>query len=381
MDTIPLFKIYNDPSDIKWVTSTIKKGTSWAIGPEIIEFEARIAEYLNIKNVVTLNSGTSALHVALVAHNIGVDDEIIVPSFTFIATANAALFVGAKPVFAEIEEKYYGLDPSDVEKRITAKTKAIIAVHYAGCPCLIDQIRQIADKHNLILIEDVAEAMGSDVAGKKLGTFGHSAILSFCQNKIITTGEGGAFITNDVSVYSQAKLIRSHGISDSTAYFSTPGYLDYITLGYNFRMSNIIAALGVAQINKIEKLIRMRHINALYLNQNLSSIPEISIPPTPTNARHVYQMYTIRLHNGSQRNRLIEWLTTKGIACKIYFYPIHLYSFYKNKFGYKEGYLPLTEKISSEVLTLPMFPSITHEDMDYIAETIKQFFSSERSHK
>ena len=379
--TIPLFNIYNDSSDIERVTSAIKKGTSWALGPDITEFETRIAEYLNIKNVVTLNSGTSALHVALIAHNIGADDEIIVPSFTFISTANAALFVGAKPVFAEIEEKYYGLDPNDVEKRITSRTKAIIAVHYAGCPCLINELRQIADKHNIILIEDVAEAMGSTVEGKKLGTLGHSAILSFCQNKIITTGEGGAFITNDSSVYRQAKLISSHGRLDSAEYFSTTEYLDYIMLGYNYRMSNITAALGVAQINKIEKLIQMRRINALYLNQKLSSIQEITLPSESTSSQHVYQMYTIRLRNGSQRDRLIKWLTIKGIACKIYFYPVHLSGFYRNKFGYKEGYLPLTERISSEVLTLPMFPSLTHEDMDYITETIKQFFSSERSHK
>ncbi len=377
--SIPLFSIYNDAADVERVAAVIKRGNYWAMGPEVNEFEANIAAYLDVKKVVVLNSGTSALHVALVAHNIGVDDEVIVPSFTFIATANAALFVGARPVFAEIEEKFYGLDPNDVARRITSRTKAIIAVHVAGCPCLVEELRQIADKHSLVLIEDAAEAMGSTIEGKKLGTFGHSAILSFCQNKIIATGEGGAFITDDANVYGRARLAGSHGRLDSKDYFSEPGFLDYVMLGYNFRMSDISAALGVAQINKIEKLIQVRRGKASYLNHRLSSIPEITPPCEPDGSRHVYQMYTIRLRSGTQRDRLMQWLTARGIGCKVNFYPIHLTSFYKNKFGYKEGDLPSTEKISSEVLTLPMFPSISDEDLDYIAETIEQFFARERS--
>ena len=188
---IPLFKIYWDEDDVREVTSVIKNGMYWASGADIGEFENKVAEYVGVKNSVAVNSGTSALHVSLAAHGIGEGDEVIVPSFTFIATANAPLFVGARPVFAEIEETNYGLDPQDVETRITPNTKAIIAVHYGGSPCRVQELKEVARRHNLVLIEDAAESLGAMADGKKIGSFGDSAILSFCAPKIIATGEGG----------------------------------------------------------------------------------------------------------------------------------------------------------------------------------------------
>src|SRR3990172_1871375 len=193
---IPLFKIYWDRNDVAAVTSIIEKGANWAIGPEIKEFEKAVSEYIGVKYAVAVNSGTSALHVVLAAHGIGPGDEVIVPAFTFIATANAPLFVGAKPVFADIEEKTFGLDAADVEKKITPRTKAILPIHYGGCPCLIDELKEVAARHKLLLIEDAAEALGAAVNDRKVGSIGDIGILSFCQNKLVTTGEGGAVVTN-----------------------------------------------------------------------------------------------------------------------------------------------------------------------------------------
>ena len=368
---IPFFKIYWDEEDVKSVAEAIKAGMNWAVGSNVEKFEKMIAKYIGAKYCVVFNSGTSALHATLLAYGIKEDDEVIVPSFTFIATANAPLFVGAKPVFADIEEETYGLDSEDVKEKITEKTKAIIPIHYGGCPCKIMELREIADDHNLILIEDAAESLGARIGDKKVGTFGDSTMLSFCQNKIITTGDGGAIITDSREIYEKLKLIRSHGRLETSDYFSSTEYMDYITLGYNFRMSNIIAALGVAQLKKVDKIIEMRRKNAEYLTATLKrEIKQIITPASLEDYYQVYQMYTIRVDN---RDKLMKYLAGKGIMTKVYFSPVHLTHFYKNELGYACE-LPVTEEISSQVLTLPMYPALTREEIDYIVEEMKRFF-------
>ena len=370
---IPLFKTYWDETDIESVTNVIKRGSYWATGPEIKEFEEKIAEYVGAKYAITFNSGTSALHALLLAYDLKQGDEVIVPSFTFIATANAPLFVGAKPVFAEIEDRTYGLDPEDVKKRITPKTKAIIPIHYGGCPCLIRELKEIAEDHNLLLIEDAAESLGAKINDKKVGTFGDSAMFSFCQNKVISTGEGGAITTDSKEIYEKLKLIRSHGRLETQDYFSSTEYMDYVTLGYNFRMPTMNAALGLSQLKKIDKVIKMRRDKAEYMTKKLSRIKEITLPIPPRDYFHVYQMYTIRV-NENLRDDLMKYLSERGIMTKVYFPPVHLTNFYRNKLGYKGGELPITEKISAQVLSLPMCPTLTEEEIDYIAESINNFF-------
>ena len=373
---IPLFKILWDPADIEKVSSVIRRGMHWAIGPEIKEFESKTAEYLGAKFAVAMNSGTSALHAVLSAHGIGEGDEVIVPSFTFIATANSPLFVGAKPVFAEIEGTTYGLDPADVERRITPRTKAILPIHCGGLPCRIEELRQVADKHRLLLIEDAAESLGATVNGRKAGTLGDSAILSFCANKVITTGEGGMVITNSRDVYEKVKLVCSHGRVETSDYFSSTEQMEYVTLGYNFRMSTMTAALGIAQMGKIDEIIRLRRQHAQSLTQRLSGINAVTPPQVPKGFSHVYQLYTIRLRDNARlRDKLMSHLLDRGIMTKVYFHPVHLTQFYRRKFGYKEGDLPVTERIASEVLTLPMFPTMTREERDYVAEMVQDFFT------
>ena len=374
---IPLFKTYWDEEDIESVTNVIKRSSYWATGPEIQEFENKIAEYVGTKYAVTFNSGTSALHALLLAYDVRRGDEIIVPSFTFIATANAPLFVGAKPVFAEIEDKTYGLDPEDVKERITAKTKAIIPIHYGGCSCLIRELKEIAEDYNLLLIEDAAESLGAKIKEKKVGTFGDSTMLSFCQNKVITTGEGGAIVTDSKDVHEKIKLIRSHGRLETQDYFSSTGYMDYVSLGYNFRMPTMTAALGLSQIKKIDEIIKMRRDKAECMTEKLSKIEEITLPISPSDYFHVYQMYAIRI-NVNLRDDLIKYLSDKGIMTKVYFPPVHLTHFYKSKFGYKGGELPITEEVSDQVLSLPMYPTLTEKEIDYIIEKINNFLEGER---
>lgn len=366
---IPLFRIYWDEEDVKAVTEAIKAGMNWAVGPNVEHFEDLIANYVGTKYALTFNSGTSALHAALLAHGIKAGDEVIVPSFTFIATANAPLFVGAKPVFADIEEKTYGLDPEDVKEKITKKTKAIIPIHYGGCPCLIEELQEISEDHNLILLEDAAESVGAEIKGKKVGSFGDSAMLSFCANKVITTGEGGCIVTNSKEIYEKSKLIRSHGRLETENYFSSAEYMDYVTLGYNFRMSNITAALGISQFKKINKIIEMRRDNAAYMSKKLSEIESVAIPNPAKDFFHVYQMYTIRV---GMRDDLMKYLLENGIMTKVYFQPAHQTEFYMAALGYKNR-LKVTEEVSKVVLTLPMYPALTRNEINYITDKIDVF--------
>jgi perosamine synthetase len=372
---IPLFKIFWDDDDVRMVTESVRRGMNWAAGPNIKKFEDMLSEYLGRKYTIVFNSGTSALHAALMAYDIGQGDEVIVPSFTFISTANAPLFVGAKPVFADIEATTYGLDPDSVRRKITTKTKAIIPVHYGGCPCLIEELREIARQNDIILIEDAAESFGAKWNGKKVGTFGDSAMFSLCQTKVFTTGEGGFIVTDSQDIAEKLKLIRSHGRAETTDYFSSVEYMDYVTLGYNFRMPDIVASLGISQLKKVDKLIKIRRDNSKYLTEALSGIEEIVIPEFPKEVFHVYQEYPIKVKGGEKaRNSLREHLTQQGIMTRISFYPIHLTHYYKNILGYDNKSLKVTEEISAQALTLPMYPTLTKKEMDYIAKEVRSFF-------
>ena len=374
---IPLFKIYEDEEDVNAVTQVIKRGSNWTNGVEVQEFEKRIAEYIGSKYALTFNSGTSVIHALLLAEGIGHGDEVIVPSFTFIATANSALFVNSKPVFSDIEEKTCGLDPEDIKEKITPKCKAIMPIHYAGCPCLIKEIKEIAEDHNLLLFEDAAESFGAKLSGKMTGTFGDAGILSFCQNKVITTGEGGALVTDSRELYEKMKLIRSHGRFETGDYFSSAENMEYVSLGYNFRLSSLSAALGISQLKKVDKIISMRRKNAAYMNEKLSHLNGVTIPNLGDEFYHVYQLYSIRVDENI-RDNLINHLVENGISSKIYFSPTHLTSFYKKTFGYTNGQLPVTEKVSRETLTLPMFPELSKLEMDYIVETISNYIEDEK---
>ena len=370
---IPLFEIYWEKDDVQSVSRIIRRGNYWTTGPETVQLEQKIAEYTGSKYALTFNSGTSALHADLIAHQVA-GGEVIVPSFTFISTANSVILANAEPIFAEIEDETYGLDPEDVKEKITNKTKAILPVHYGGAPCKeIKALKDIADDHGLLLIEDAAESLGSRINKKMIGTFGESAIFSFCQNKIITAGEGGLTVTNSKQLYEKLKFIRSHGrLENKKNYFSTTSEFDYTQIGYNFRMSSISAGLVLSQFNKIDKIIKMRREKAQYYDKKLSKIKVIKTPKQIKNHFHVFQMYTIQLDDEKNRNAIQKELSKAGIMTKVYFTPVHLTTFYKEKFGYQKGDLPITEEISKKVITLPLYPRLKNNQMDYIIRSIKE---------
>jgi perosamine synthetase len=367
---IPLFKIYSEDDDVDQIAEVIRSGMNWATGPKVNELESRVAKYVGTKYAVTLNSGTSALHAQLLAHGIGKGDEVIVPSFTFIATANCPFFVGAKPKFADVEKDYYGLDPESVKECISKKTKAIMPVHVGGYACKVEELREIADDHGILLLEDAAESLGAKVNNKMVGTFGESSMFSFCGPKVITTGEGGVIVTDSKDIYEKIKLLRSHGRADTKDYFSTNEYLDYVSLGYNFRMSNITAALGVAQMDKLDKIISIRQKNAEYLTKAIKKEGGAVKTPSPSKDRfHLFQMYTIE---SDDRDALMKALGDAGIMAKLYFPPVHISHFYRSVLKYSPS-LPMTEKLASRCLTLPMYPQLTKDEMDFMAEQIGKF--------
>ncbi|MFC2143108.1 DegT/DnrJ/EryC1/StrS family aminotransferase [Candidatus Aenigmatarchaeota archaeon] len=368
---IPLFKIHWDENDIEKVSKAIERGMFWAIGPEIAEFEKLIATHIGKKHVTLFNSGTSSLHASMLVYGINQGDEVIVPSFSFIATANAPLFVGAKPIFADIEEETFGLDPDSVREKITDKTKAIIPAHYGGNASHIKELREIADENNILLIEDACESLGASVNNEKIGSFGDSSILSFCSNKVISTGEGGAVATDSEEIYEKLKILRSHGRDESKNYFSTIQAPNYVKLGYNLRMPNILAALGISQIKKLDKIIQRRREIAKKFSEGFSDIDEIKLPIESKGHFHTYQMFSIRLEN-SKRDNLLKHLSSKGIMSNIFFNPIHETKFYKDGMKY-DVKLPVTDNVSKEILSLPIYPDLKEDEINLIIDEVRGF--------
>jgi len=371
---IPLYKIFTDGDDNKAVNKVLQRGMDWAIGHEIAEFEKKIANYIGTKYCVAFNSGTSAGHAALLAININ-SGEVIVPSFTFISTANWPLMVNAKPKFVDIEEENFGLSPERVKVEITKNTKAIIPIHYGGRPCKIIEIDRIARNKKITLIEDCAEALGAKIKGVSVGTFGQMSIFSFAPNKILTTGEGGAICTDSRKIFEKLQLIRSHGRKVNENYFKTSQLSDYISIGYNWRMSSITAALGLSQFDKLDRIIQLRRQHARFYVSKLKKIKEIKLLDEPKDHLHVYQLFTIQLKNNLIRNELQKFLTSRGIMTKVFFEPIHLSNFYK-KSGFGKKSLPNTEKISQTVLSLPIFPGLKSEEIRYICDSTQEFFQN-----
>ena len=370
---IPLYKIYTDDEDVDVITKIIKRGSRWAIGPEIEEFESALKKFIGVDYCLTLNSGTSALDAALLAYDINQKHDVMVPSFTFVATVNSVMNVNANPLFVDIEESTLGLDPELLSKHITEKTKAVIPVDYAGLSCKIFDILEIAKANHMLVIEDAAEALGSKINDKQVGSQADIAIFSFCGNKVLTTGEGGAIATNDKTVFEKIKLIRSHGRIDKANYFETTSGSEYVGTGHNWRMSTITAVLGLSQLGKLEQLIKKRRDNAEYISSRLSKFSQIITPNEPSGYEHIFQMYTIRLPNKQIRDSLHDFLIKKRIFSKVYFEPIHKMSLYSKK---NSEILPITEKISEQVLTLPMYPNMENDEKDYLIDSISEFFET-----
>tara|TARA_Y100000310_G_C20566246_1_gene755632 strand:+ start:43 stop:1179 length:1137 start_codon:yes stop_codon:yes gene_type:complete len=372
---VSLFEIHNDDEDVSAVSKVIRRGSHWAAGSEIEEFELAVANSVGRKYAVTFNSGTSAMQALLFAHGIS-DGEVIVPSFVFISTVNNVMLSGAKVVFGEIESETLGLDFDDVKERVTDDTKAIILMHYAGMPARdTEKFVEFCNEKNILLIEDAAEAHGAKSNGTCVGAFGSEAMLSFCQNKIVPVGEGGAVVTDSAEIYELLKLIRSHGRKDvdGVNFFSSVKDSDYVALGYNYRLPTISAALGLSQLNKMQNMIRARRKHAVRYFEAFKNIDAITCLTPNKGMEYVYQMYTILLDNNKHRDELQDFLKKRGIMTKIYFEPAHLKTFYRKK-GFSKGDFPVTEDLSGRVLTLPMYVDLSEEDHSLIISSVQEFF-------
>ena len=368
---VPLYKMYSTQDDIDAVTSVLKRQSFWACGPEIEQFEEQLSKYLQSRYVVTFNSGTTALYSLLIAHKLQ-NCEIIVPSFSFIATANCVKLANSTPVFADIETDTFGLSADSVREKITDKTKAIIPVHYGGHCCWdMEYLQDIADEHNLLLLEDAAESFGAKHKHQCVGTMGQGAMFSLCQTKTLQTGEGGFITTDDEEIYHRLKLLRSHGRSEGSNYFDTPIPPEYISLGFNFRIPTLTAALGLSQLKHLPDIIGKRRYFAKRYDEGLSTLP-LQVPTEKPDYTHVYQMYTILCRNQKERAGLQQYLAQNNISTKVYFEPIHTTQYYYT-LGYTDT-LPTTQDASNRVLTLPLYPSLTDEESDYVIKKVQEYF-------
>jgi len=332
------------------------------------------ANYTSVTHAVSVNSCTAALHLALRALNIGLGDEVIVPVFTFAATANAPLFVGAKPVFADVDERTFNVSPGSIRDKITEKTKAIIVVHYGGQPCDMKEIMQIAKQHDLYVVEDCAHSLGAEYMGQKTGNIGVMGCFSFYPTKIITTLEGGMVTTNDEKIAKQIRILREHGMTKSAFEREKKAtwYYDVVDLGYNYRLNEVQAALGMSQLERVEEINKKRIKAANYYTQKLKEIDGI-IPPYEAEDRTcIYHLYVIRVTEryGIDRDELYRRLSAKGIGLSVHYTPLHLLTFYKRKLNYKKGDFLIAETVSKEILSLPLFPTISKAQIEYVVGEI-----------
>ena len=351
--------------EIKAVVKVMKSGmltSSLGTGPKVTEFEKNYAKFADTKHAIAVNTGTAALHAAIMATGIKRGDEVILPSFTFVATAEAIVMAGAKPIFADIDPETYTISPTAIKNSITKKTKAILPVDIYGLPADIKTIREITTKHNLSIVEDCAQSHGATCEGKPTGALADLACWSLYAAKNIGTGEGGVVTTDDDELAARVRMIRTHG--EKVKYQSQ-------ILGTNYRMTEIQAAIGIVQLKKLPVFLVKRSRNALKLTEKLQKTDKLILPSQLSNRTPSWYLYTVRIKNATenQRNNILEELHVKGIGAEAYYpTPVHQMPYYRENFG--KFNLPETEKAAKQVLSLPIHPGVTEKQIDYIADTL-----------
>jgi UDP-4-amino-4,6-dideoxy-N-acetyl-beta-L-altrosamine transaminase len=377
---LPLANPTIEEDEIKEVVDVLRSG--WlTTGPKVAEFEENMQKYLGCKKAVGLSSCTGGLHIALAALGIKKGDEVIVPTYTFAASAHVVAWLGAKPVLVDVEKDTFNIDPKKIEDAITDKTKAIIPIHFAGHSCDIDKIMAIAKKHNLHVIEDAAHAIGTDYKGKKIGNFGNVTAFSFYATKTITTAEGGMVVTNDEELGKKLKRYSYFGVDkDAFNRYADKGnwYYEIIELGYKYNMDNIQGALGVEQLKKLESFIKKRRDLANLYTSLLKNVPGIIVPLEKEYTKHSYHLYPILLDIDSlsvTRAEFIDKLKEYKIGSSVHFIPLHLHSYYQKTYGYKKGDFPTAEYLFEREISLPLYPGMSEEDVKYVTEAIKEIIA------
>lgn len=366
---IPYGKQFIDKSDINEVVRVLK--SNWLTqGLKVLEFEKALAKYCGVKYAVAVSNGTAALHLAYLAVGLKAGDEVITTPNTFAATANMILAVGAKPVFCDIRLDTYNINEDKIEKLISNKTKAIVPVHFAGQGCEMDKIKKIARKYKLIVIEDACHALGGKEGGKKIGScrYGDLTIFSFHPVKSITTGEGGAIITNNKKFYEKILSLRSHGIHKDKN-----GKNVMTKLGFNYRLTDIQCALGVSQLRKLDNFIKKRRQVVKMYEKELKDLKEIILPKELKGNFSAWHIYVIRIAKEKDRDGLMRYLKDNGVGVNFHYPAVYSHPYYR-KIGYKNLKLKNTEEYHSSCLTLPCHTRLTKNDIKYIAGKIKQYF-------
>jgi len=367
---------------VPWVTEQDRKAVCDALkspwltgGPRVARFEAEFAEYVGVKHAVAVNCCTAALHLAMRALGIGPGDEVILPTFTFAATANAVLYCGAKPILADIDPSTLDISSTEITRRISNRTKGVIVVHYAGQPCDMRDILKIANDHGLFVVEDCAHSLGATYMGKRTGSIGLAGCFSFYPTKNITAIEGGMLTTNDDSVARKVRLLREHGMTKSAIERDRDAgwFYDVVELGYNYRMNDIQAALGLSQLRRVDRANARRVSVAQCYGRHLAGLPGVVTPSK--RGDHVFHLYVTRVVSseyGLTRNELFQHLRTRGISTSVHYTPLHLLKYYRETLGYKLRDFPVAERAYEEVLSLPLFPTMTKSQIQYVCKEIRK---------
>ncbi len=367
-----------DEEDIKEVSEVLR--SDWITqGPKVAEFEEEFARYVGAKYAVAVSSGTAALHAACFAAQIEKGDEVITTPITFAASANFVIYQGGTPIFADIDKNTLNIDPEEIKKKITKKTKALIPVDFTGLPVDLEKILQIAKDNNLVIIEDASHALGSIYKNSKIGSVSDMSIFSFHPVKHITTGEGGMVTTNNKEYYERLKLFRTHGITkdkDKLSKYDGPWYYEMQELGYNYRLTDFQCALGLSQLKKIDKIIQHRREIAKKYNSEFKDMLEIKIPQiNPADSNPAWHIYMIQLNLERlkvDRREIFEALRAENIGVNVHYIPIHLQPYYQKRFGYHPGDFPKAENYYSRAITLPIFPKMSEKDINDVIKAVKK---------
>ncbi len=361
--------------DVAAVTATLE--SDWlTTGPKVDEFEHNVAAYVGTRHALAVCNGTAALHCAAVAAGIGPGDEVIVPAITFVATANAVVFQNGTPVFADVERDTLLIDPASVESKITSKTKAIIAVDYAGQPCDYAALKTIANRHNLILVADASHSLGASSEFGKVGQLADLTTFSFHPVKPITTGEGGMIVTDDESLWRAMRRFRNHGIDNDSRQREAAGqwFYEMVSLGYNYRISDILCALGISQLNKLDGWIKRRQQIAAQYDNAFAAVAGVTPLATRAGVSHGYHLYAIRVdvsQFGKTRDELFTALRQRDIGVNVHYLPLNLHRFYRERFGAHAGQCPVAEQVFTELLSLPIYPGMSDVQVEEVITAVK----------
>ena len=381
---LPFHRPWIDEAMVEEVGEALRSG--WLTrGPRTERFEAAFQQYIGCRNAIGLNSCTAGLHLALVALGLGPGDEVITSPITFPATANVIVHQGAKPVFVDVEERTLNLNPAKIEEKITLRTKAIIPVHFAGHPCRMDAILDLAERYRLSVIEDAAHAIEASYQGRKVGTIGHFTAFSFYATKNLTTGEGGMLTTEDDELAEKVRILSLHGISrDAWRRYVKEGHQHWEAVypGYNYHMFDIQAALGLRQLERLEEWWRIRASYVQMYREGLADLPEIAPLAEEPGVRHAYHLFVILLRTEqltAGRDTIMEALKAEGIGTGIHFRALHLHPYYRTAFHGKPGDLPVAEWASERLLSLPLYPKMAKEDLEDVIKALRKVIAFYRA--